>query len=227
MGLPEPEGPISRMLDFSMTTSRRSGSAMIGSGASRSQASTRRLKWLVTPRASRLLAISCPMTYWSRWATRDLGDGIDARRASREGRSGGGAGSGAGWGVISATAWAAQEPQMRADWLERRPRRAGWSLFAEVQEEVGHRAWGHRGRRRTATTTMVVERPLRRCQLKTRCRHIIPRAGSEQAAHRARSLCCLSQRRGVGRGIRPGGKLIGQNRSPDRSQPIVAKSLLT
>ena len=54
----------------------------------------------------------CPITYWSRWATRVLGAGIEARRASLEGRSGGG-GSGTGWGVISARALVAQKPQMR------------------------------------------------------------------------------------------------------------------
>ena len=34
MGLPVPEGPISRMLDFSIRTFCRSGSATMGSGAS-------------------------------------------------------------------------------------------------------------------------------------------------------------------------------------------------
>ena len=84
-------------------------SATMGSGASRSQVSTRRLKWLLTPRARRLLAMFCPITYWSRWATRVLGAGIEARRASLEGRSGGGVGSGTGWGVISARALVAAE----------------------------------------------------------------------------------------------------------------------
>ena len=42
-----------------------------------------------------------------------LGCGIEARRASFEGRSGGGAGSGTGWGVISARALVAQKAQMR------------------------------------------------------------------------------------------------------------------
>src|SRR5271157_1125509 len=111
--LPEPLGPMSRMLLFSTTTSRRSGSATIGSGASRSQQSTRRLKWLLTPRARRLLATACPTTNWSRWVTKDFGEGIEASRASREGRSGGGVGSGTGWGVISARALVAQKAQMR------------------------------------------------------------------------------------------------------------------
>src|SRR5208337_2879946 len=53
-----------------------------------------------------------------------------------------------------------------------------------------------------------------------------PRVGLEQVAHRAGSYVACPQ---------PGsdwwnpiyGRLIGQNRSPDRSQPIVAKPLLT
>src|SRR5208337_3269696 len=87
--LPDPEGPISRMLLFSIRTLCKSGSATMGSGASLSQASTSLLKWLETPKASRLFAMSCPITCWSRWATRVLGDGIEARRASLEGRAGG------------------------------------------------------------------------------------------------------------------------------------------
>src|SRR5271157_6519397 len=126
------------MLLFSIRTLCKSASAMIGSGASRSQQSTRRLKWLVTPRASRLLATACPITYWSRWATRVLGKGIEARSASFDGRSGGGAGSGTGWGVISARALVAQKAQMRVveskppsksgmSWLKQKEQQEGWS----------------------------------------------------------------------------------------------------
>src|SRR5208337_1116286 len=132
---PEPEGPISRMLLFSTTTSRRSGSATIGTGAPQSQASTSRLKWLETPRASRLLAMFCPITYWSRWATRVLGAGIEARRASLEGRSGGG-GSGTGWGVISARALVAQKRQMRV--VESKPpSKSGMSWLKQKSQQGG------------------------------------------------------------------------------------------
>src|SRR5208337_3822181 len=123
------------MLDFSIRTSRRSESAMIGSGASRSQVSTIRLKWLETPRASRLLAMSCPMTYWSRWVTRVLGDGIEARSASFDGRSGGGAGSGTGWGVISARALVAQKTQMRV--VESKPPSKSGTLELKQKEQQG------------------------------------------------------------------------------------------
>jgi len=65
--------------------------------------------------ASRRLAMDCPTTYWSKWATKVLEDGIEARRASLGGRSGSGAGSGEGWGrgIISERALVAQKPQMR------------------------------------------------------------------------------------------------------------------
>ena len=105
-----------------------------------SQASTSRLKWLLTPRARRLLAMACPITYWSRWATRVLGDGIEARRASFEGRSGGGAGSGTGWGVISARALVAQRAQMRV--VESKPpSKSGMSWLKQKEQQdrlVGH-----------------------------------------------------------------------------------------
>lgn len=55
--LPEPEGPIRRMLDFSIRTLCKTASAMIGSGSSRSQVS----KWFETPRANRLFATLCPI----------------------------------------------------------------------------------------------------------------------------------------------------------------------
>src|SRR5271157_5831425 len=148
---PEPEGPISRMLLFSTTTSRRSGSATMGSGASRSQVSTRRLKWLLTPRARRLLATACPITYWSRWATRVLGAGIDAKRASFEGRSGGGAGSGSGWGVVWATACEAQKPQMRVGG-SKPPSKSGTLELKQKSQEGGWSDMGHQGRRHVETT---------------------------------------------------------------------------
>src|SRR5271165_1140144 len=134
---PEPEGPISRMLLFSTTTSRRSGSATMGSGASRSQVSTRRLKWLLTPRARRLLAMACPITNWSRWATRVLGAGIDAKRASFEGRSGGGAGSGTGWGLISARALVAQKAQMRVVESRTPPSKSRMSWLKQKEQQEG------------------------------------------------------------------------------------------
>src|SRR5271166_6440968 len=155
------------MLLFSIRTLCKSGSATIGSGASRSQVSTIRLKWLLTPRASRLLAMSCPITNWSRWATRVLGNGIEARSASFEGRSGGGVGSGTGWGVISARALVAQKPQMRVveskppsksetSWLKQKEQHGGSSDMeapkAEAYQDHPHRA---------------VEYPLRWCQLET------------------------------------------------------------
>src|SRR5271166_7081601 len=84
----------------------------------------------------------CPITYWSRWATRVLGAGIEARRASLEGRSGGG-GSGTGWGVISARALVAQKPQMRVveskppsksetSWLKQKEQQTGLSSDMET-----------------------------------------------------------------------------------------------
>src|SRR5271157_5283029 len=150
--LPEPEGPISRMLDFSTTTSRRSASATIGSGAPQSQASTSRLKWLETPRARRLLAMSCPITYWSRWATRVLGDGIEARSASFDGRSGGGTGSGTGWGLMSASALVAQKAQMRV--VESKPpSKSGTLELKQKSQQTGCSSdIGHQRQRRIRTT---------------------------------------------------------------------------
>src|SRR5271157_1470666 len=124
------------MLLFSIRTLCKSGSATIGSGAVRSQVSTIRLKWLLTPRASRLLAMSCPITNWSRWATRVLGAGIDAKRASFEGRSGGGAGSGTGWGLISARALVAQKAQMRV--VESKPlSKSGTLKLKQKSQQTG------------------------------------------------------------------------------------------
>jgi hypothetical protein len=100
-----------------------------------SQASTRRLKWLLTPRASRLLAMFCPITNWSRWVTKDFGEGIEASRASLEGRSGGGAGSGTGWGVISASALAAQNPQIRV--VESKPPSKSETSWLKQKEQQG------------------------------------------------------------------------------------------
>src|SRR5208337_3577418 len=149
--LPEPEGPISRMLLFSIRTFCKSASAMIGSGASRSQVSTSLLKWLLTPRASRLLAMACPTTNWSRWATRVLGAGIDAKRASFDGRSGGGAGSGTGWGVISARALVAQKAQMRV--VESKPPSKSETLeLKQKSQQGGSSDIGHQRQRRIRTT---------------------------------------------------------------------------
>ena len=84
--------------------------------------------------------MSCPITNWSRWATRVLGDGIEARSASFEGRSGGGAGSGTGWGVISARALVAQKAQMRV--VESKPpSKSGMSWLKQKSQQggcVGH-----------------------------------------------------------------------------------------
>ncbi len=51
--------------------------------------------------------MACPITNWSRWATRVLGDGIEAMSACLEGRSEGGVGTGTGWGrgVTSEGLW--------------------------------------------------------------------------------------------------------------------------
>ena len=96
--------------------------------------------------------MACPITNWSRWATRVLGDGIEARRASFDGRSGGGAGSGTGWGVISARALVAQKAQMRV--VESKPpSKSGMSWLKQKEQQGGcRRTWGHQGRRRIRTT---------------------------------------------------------------------------
>src|SRR5208337_5565766 len=149
--LPEPDGPMSRMLLFSIRTLCKSGSATMGSGASRSQVSTRRLKWLLTPRARRLLAMFCPITNCSRWATRVLGAGIEARRASLEGRTGGGTGSETGWGVISARALVAQKAQMRV--VESKPPSKSETLeLKQKSQQGGSSDIGHQRQRRIRTT---------------------------------------------------------------------------
>ena len=80
--------------------------------------------------------MSCPITYWSRWATRVLGEGIEARRASFDGRSGGGAGSGTGWGLISARALVAQKAQMRV--VESKPpSKSGMSWLKQKEQQGG------------------------------------------------------------------------------------------
>ena len=85
--------------------------------------------------------MSCPTTNWSRWATRDFGEGIEASLASREGRTGGGAGSGTGWGVISERARVAQTPQMRL--VESKPpSKRGMSL---VKQKSQQGAWSDMG----------------------------------------------------------------------------------
>ena len=72
-----------------------------------------------------------------RWATRVLGVGIDAKRASLEGRSGGGAGSGTGWGVISARALVAQKPQMRVVESRTPPSKRGMSWLKQKERQTG------------------------------------------------------------------------------------------
>jgi hypothetical protein len=81
------------------------------------------------------LAMSCPITYWSRWATRVLGAGIDAKRASFEGRSGGVVGSGTGWGAISARALVAQKAQMRV--VESKPPSKSGTLELRQKSQQG------------------------------------------------------------------------------------------
>src|SRR5271165_4302398 len=95
--------------------------------------------------------MSCPMTYWSKWATRVLGDGIEARSASFDGRSGGGTGSGTGWGVISARALVAQKAQMRV--VESKPpSKSGMFELKQKSQEGGWSDMGHQGRRHVETT---------------------------------------------------------------------------
>src|SRR5271165_6979625 len=109
--------------------------------------------------------MSCPMTYWSKWATRVLGDGIEARSASFDGRSGGGAGSGTGWGVISARALVAQKAQMRV--VESKPpSKSGMSWLKQKEQQGGSsdmktpKAEAYQDHPRS-----VVEYPPRWCQL--------------------------------------------------------------
>ena len=53
---------------------------MIGIGDATSQASMSRWKWLETAKASRLLAMVCPITCWSRTVTRVLGVSCFSRK---------------------------------------------------------------------------------------------------------------------------------------------------
>ena len=78
-----------------------------------SQVSTNRLKWFGDAKGEPPLGDILPNHELVQVGNQDLGGGIEARRASFEGRSGGGVGSGTGWGVISARALVAQKAQMR------------------------------------------------------------------------------------------------------------------
>jgi hypothetical protein len=65
-----------------------------------------------------------------------LGAGIDAKRASLEGRSGGGVGSGTGWRVISARALVAQKAQMRVG-ESKPPSKSGTSWLKQKEQQGG------------------------------------------------------------------------------------------
>jgi len=110
--------------------------------------------------------MSCPITCSSRWATRVLGDGIEARRFSFEGRSGGGAGSGTGWGVISARALLAQKAQMRVVESRTPPSKSG---TLELKQKSQERGWSDMETPKAEAyqdhPRWVVERPPRWCQL--------------------------------------------------------------
>ncbi len=75
-----------------------------------------------------------------------LGDGIEARSDSFDGRSEGGTGSGTGWG-ISARALVAQKAQMRVveseppsksgmSWLKQKEQQGGWSDMGTTKAEA-------------------------------------------------------------------------------------------
>ena len=96
----------------------------------------------------------------------DLGKGIEARSASLEGRSGGGVGSGTGWGVISARALVAQKAQMcvveskppsKSETLElkQKSQQTGCSSDMETPKAEAFQVHPH----------WVVEYPPRWCQL--------------------------------------------------------------
>ena len=72
--------------------------------------------------------------------------------ASLEGRSGGGVGSGTGWGVISARALVAQKAQMRV--VESKPpSKSGMSWLKQKEQQTGCSSdMGHQRQRRIRTT---------------------------------------------------------------------------
>ena len=167
MGLPEPEGPISRMLDFSIDHIPEVGVGDDRIGSVTVPGIDETLEVVGDAEGEPPLGDFLPDDDTGRGGQPGTwGMGSTRGVPHFEGRSGGGAGSGLAGAVICddclGGARAADAGSRLEAALKERDAR-GRSRKSSGQ--VGHRAWGHQGRRRTATTTMAVERPLRRCQV--------------------------------------------------------------
>src|SRR5438270_13268034 len=84
--LPDPVGPIRRILLFSISTSANGSGWKAADESVGAPACMTRLKWLWTATERVFFAMSCPMTYWSRDRRISAGLGTrivdDCRRAS-------------------------------------------------------------------------------------------------------------------------------------------------
>ena len=79
--------------------------------------------------------------------------------------------------------WAAQEPQMRT--MGSKPHsKSGMLLVKRRAAGAWSASWGHRAQRRTATATMAVECPLRRCQVESRALSPHPETSSIRSLER-------------------------------------------